>query len=562
MNASESSELMAPKHFKQPASPNPKSMSPFLVPMLAMLPLLFFAAFGYGGQDFSFHVTAWMELHKAWAAHEWSLGWSSRAQYGFGEPSFCFYPPFSFLAGAALSFLLPLRLLPGAIVWLVLALSGLSMYKASGHFVPKTQQLVAAVLYMFNPYLLVTIVLRFSIAEAWVQALLPITFLMFYRAVEENRMQLSIPLGACLAFGWFTNIPEAIVLFYAFGLLAVILAARTRSARPVFIIALGQLFALALSACRLIPVMAEKGWVSSNALLSYNFSNFMQFKRIPPPHLIVYFCGVYMACGSLIVYLSVRHIETAVKHWSPLKISLVAMSSFSVMMQLPLSSDLWRILPQFKFILFPFRILPLLAFSAVLSLSLDGVSARLRRGFALLLLVLALYPFLAFTRLLPFQRFHSITAAVAQWEHGFEGVLEYVPVTVPPAKAIPGVERTIHEQGPFQGEACQPVMQKDLPNEKDILTRSKTPCSLVLNTFAYPFWNATQDGHIATPLQANSSGLIEVAMPQGEHRLTVQFLPRSLTRSVANGISIAALLLLSLYSVYAMRRRGRNAFPG
>ena len=194
------------------------------LPVLALLPLLFYSLAGYGGDDYRFHITSWIELHNAWSAHEWTLGWSQWSQYGFGEPRFCFYPPISLLIGSALTFLMPLRLVPATVVWLAVSLGGLTMYMVAGRMLPREQRLNAAILYMFNPYLVLTIVKRFAIAELWVQALLPLTFLCFYVAVSAYRVR-AIALFACLlAFGWLTNIPEAIAIFYAFGLLALVLA--------------------------------------------------------------------------------------------------------------------------------------------------------------------------------------------------------------------------------------------------------------------------------------------------------------------------------------------------
>ena len=71
--------------------------SALLLPFFALLPTCLWMVCGYGGQDFDFHVPSWLELHRAWAAHEWRLGWAAGAQYGFGEPRFPFYPPLSLL---------------------------------------------------------------------------------------------------------------------------------------------------------------------------------------------------------------------------------------------------------------------------------------------------------------------------------------------------------------------------------------------------------------------------------------------------------------------------------
>src|SRR5438270_12973036 len=77
--------------------------------LLALLPLLLIISYGYDGLDFRFHATSWLELHNAWIAHTWRLGWRYWAHSGFGEPRFCFYPPFSLLLVGVFRLLFPLR---------------------------------------------------------------------------------------------------------------------------------------------------------------------------------------------------------------------------------------------------------------------------------------------------------------------------------------------------------------------------------------------------------------------------------------------------------------------
>ena len=139
----------------------------------------------------SFHATLWLALHDAWAAHQWELGWSAAANFGLGEPASCFYPPLSPIIGAALSFLLPFRLVPGVVIWLIFAVSGFSMFRAAAAWLDPRYRLLAALLYMFNPYLLTTLLFRGSIAEAWVQAVLPLAFLLFYRVIGERRLEVA-----------------------------------------------------------------------------------------------------------------------------------------------------------------------------------------------------------------------------------------------------------------------------------------------------------------------------------------------------------------------------------
>ncbi len=524
-----------------------------VIPALALLPMLLYITVGYGGHDFKYHATAWLELHDAWSAHEWRFGWSPWAHYGFGEPSFCFYPPLSLLIGAGLTFLAPFRFVPALVVWLVFTLSGLSMYKASRLFVAPENRLPVALLYMFNPYLLMTVVIRFAIAEAWCQALIPVVFLYFYVLVSEDRLRLTLVCACLLAATWLANISEAIGVFYALNLLALVLAVKKRSIRPLLAAALGQILGLVFAAFQLLPTLEEKPWISSQSLLIYDFRSFMQMRRVPPPHLMVYLSGIYIALSLLFLLPSLRGILRQDRRWGSAVLSLTVLAAFAVCFQLPVTTPLWEKLPQFKYILFPYRLLPLLSLASLLLLYSRGPSRRLQRVGAGSLALFALFPFLSFGRLLPSQRFPSIAAAIASWQTGYEGVREYLPVGVPARRAEPPTELILSKQGSFASAACVPGVLASHPNQKLISIGNPGACTLVLNTYYYPFWKASLGSGAPLPTDASGEGLLRVAVPAGTHQVVLNFLPETHTRRWAAWASLLTLCAALLVSGWRCR---------
>ncbi len=266
------------------------SPSFFLLPLLALLPVPLWVVFGYGGQDFNFHVPSWLELHAAWKAHESRLGWAAAAQYGYGEPRFCFYPPLSFLIGGLLSFVLPLRILPGVVAWLALFASGASMWMAYGRLMGERHRLLASIAYMWNWYMLFCVVIRYAIAEVWALALLPLIFLFFYLLAVDGRADAVPGLALLLALAWLMNIPSSIVLFYSLGFTAAVLAFGRRSPKPFVLFALAETGALGAAAFRILPAFAESKLIQARQMLrALDFRGSLLGTHMAAPHSLQFF---------------------------------------------------------------------------------------------------------------------------------------------------------------------------------------------------------------------------------------------------------------------------------
>jgi hypothetical protein len=109
------------------------------------------------------------------------------------------------------------------------------------------------------------------------------------------------------------------------------------------------------------------------------------------------------------------------------------------------------------------------------------------------------------------------------------------------------------DHGPLDPEARVELVPAP-PNGLGAVTRSRTPAFLVLAEAAYPGWRATVDGK-ATPLVRADHVLRGLPLAAGEHRVELEYRPRSFSLGLA--VSAAALVALAV----AGRGAPRRAWP-
>jgi len=353
------------------------------------------------GHDFTFHLGSWMD-----AAQQIRHGillprWTISAAWHAGEPRFLFYPPLSWLLGAVLTLAFTLPAAPILFTWIALTAAAFTMYRLAREFTSSHIALVAAALYIVNPYMLFTAYERTAYGELLAAAWLPLLVAAALRA-RPRVTSIAIP----IALLWLTNAPAAVIGCYAFAAIltvriALLLIDRkspetlTLLLRSIFGIALGA----ALAGFYLVPAAYERRFVQIQMAIIPNMrfqDNFLFGHTADAPHNVVLHTASLVALTLLaltvapllllllpsrrksVILSEARSAQSKnpenfqhTTYAHPfLTTTLIALTLLIAFFLTPLSTPFWNHLPELAFLQFPWRLLSLLGIVFALAVAL------------------------------------------------------------------------------------------------------------------------------------------------------------------------------------------------
>jgi hypothetical protein len=363
------------------------------------------------GHDFSFHVASWMDAATQWRAGILLPRWTDAANHGFGEPRFIFYPPISWMFGAALGFLLPWIFVPAVFIVLTQTLAGLCAFALGRRLFPQRGALLCAVCYAANPYALLIVYLRSDFAEQLALAFFPLLFL----AAAEVAGLLDSPPGSpwrsiaflaiMFAAVWLTNAPAGVVASYSLAMLCAWAALTQRLWRSLLHGGAALALGFGLAGFYLAPAAYEQSWVNISLALASGLQpsqNFLYAVIADADHntfnrmasnaavLLIVLTGVFAALSF-----PSRTSKTGSftkGFWS----ALVAVSVMAAFLMTWVSNILWIVLPKLRFVQFPWRWMSILAIPFACFIS-EAIVHKRMRGYRAPLTIAAVLAVLACT---------------------------------------------------------------------------------------------------------------------------------------------------------------------
>jgi len=338
--------------------------------------------------------------------------WTASANYGAGEPRFVFYPPITWMAGAALGAILPWSWAPIAFTFLCLAATGLATRALALEALSEAQATLAGCAAIFSGFALFTAYERAAFPEFTGGFWLPLLLLfalrdrglskgtghrpfpqkfqeagpsiplrstqddkigrgaklaeMIWRALDGS----AVPLALVLAGAWLSNAPLGVIASYLLAGVALIAAVTKRSWAPVVRAALATGLGLGLIAVYLLPAALERQWVDIKQATDdpgYNFENSWAFARHADAGLALHdvvlrqasWIAVWMIAVSLICLVVAwrrgtlaEQMGTGSRGWW---IPLAALPVVILFLLFPISRPVWHLLPEFPYLQYPWR---------------------------------------------------------------------------------------------------------------------------------------------------------------------------------------------------------------
>jgi hypothetical protein len=555
------------------------------------------------GHDFDFHLVSWLDCMNSWRRGILYPHWTPSANLGAGEPRFVFYSPLTWMLAAALGLALPWQFVPIMLTFLLLAGTGLATRALARHALTDGAATLAGCAALFSGYALFTAYERAAFAELAGGVWIPLVLLFVLHdrdaTVRSSTWKRALtgsvlPLAVAVAGAWLSNPTVGVMACYLLAAVALTLTFLSRSCAFLLRASAGAALGIGLVAIYLVPAAWEQRWVDIHQVTldpGQTLENNWLFAVHADPTLalhdevlrtasIIAVCMIAVALGGLLASWLRGSLPGKRLWWIPLALTPVAV----LFLLFPVSHWLWNLLPDLRFLQFPWRWLlvleaPMAVFFA--AAIWPRQSAQLWQRVAVTAAFTAVC--LSMTALANGTFFQScddedaVRGMLDRYRsgQGFSGTGEYEPIGADNSLIATGLpdaclvsdattELGVIPDGVQDDDAipawnaaqgsCDATMrwQNDQPEHRLMRGAVTHAGFLILRLRSYPAWRVALNGIPVVSMPRRRDGLMAVPVPQGPVDLTVEW---TTTPDVVAGRWLSGLAVLLLTGLWMIERK-------
>jgi hypothetical protein len=391
------------------------------------------------------------------------------------------------------------------------------------------------------------------LAELLAGCLLPL-LLLFVLRCEEKGHQMILPLSAVVAASWLTNVPAAVMVNYSLALLVVTVAIRWRKPRLLLYAAAAVLLGAALAAFYLVPAVYEESWINLGEILAPGVrpaDNFLFTRTADVDHnrfnlliSIVATAEILIVCATIWLFRRRREQPTI------LSCTLTVWAGVAAILMCSLTRVFWTILPELRFVQFPWRWL--LCMNVAFALFVTIVFRRWRIRLALCLAMLCVLAILWHRVQQPWW---DAAADIQEMRDaiddgvGYEGTDEYVPAGVDPYQ----LNKDAPQIAVISRRPAHVRILAWRAQSKRFTVEVTHPEKLRLRLLNYPAWQIEVNGVTINAKSQSVTGEILVPVEAGISEVRVNFV-RTSDRLLGGTITAIAVLLVAAWTLYQKRQ--------
>ena len=523
---------------------------------------------------------------------QFPVRWVDGLGFGFGYPLFVFYPPLVYVLGEIFhllgsGFINSIKL----VFFASIIASGFAMYILAKEFWDKYSAVVASVFYLLVPYRALDIYVRGALSESFSFVWLPLILWSLYRLKRTEKAFYIYISAIFLALLMVTHNLIFLPFMLILPVYLLFLIWKAENKKLFIVNCLSSIvYSFGLSAFFWLPALLEKKYTIVDQLLLVNLANY-NIHFIYPQQLWNWpwgfggsaaglTDGISFKIGKLHVFTSIAASVLAIAHLIRLKLSgangspaealakagqlsivFFVLFLFSAFMTTFYSKPIWDLIPPLAYTQFPWRFL---IFTSLFSSILAGALVYLLRlpilrliASLILVVLLAIPNFKLFK---PQTYRPDLTDEIAtseeiiNWDIS-QSSFEYIPKGVELKKSELGTNVVNIKKSEIPTEEVQILSGlaqinslNSTPSKINFIVNAKDPLQVRVNVFNFPGWNAKVDGKKFTIADNNRLKLITLNIPEGVHRVEIQF-KDTFDRFTGNIISLTSLLILFFFII-------------